>query len=62
MLDGIALVFTDTAGLRDHTDDVIERIGIDRSQAAMHGVLQCDGQDACSNTGQRKIDKKDQNH
>ena len=37
-LDGIALVFTDTAGLRDHTDDVIERIGIDRSQAAMHGA------------------------
>ena len=31
-------------------------------QAAMHGVLQCDGQDACSNTGQREIDKKDQNH
>ncbi|MFN3451892.1 MAG: tRNA uridine-5-carboxymethylaminomethyl(34) synthesis GTPase MnmE [Sphingorhabdus sp.] len=37
-LDGIALVFTDTAGLRDHTDDVIERIGIDRSQAAMRGA------------------------
>jgi tRNA modification GTPase len=37
-LDGIALVFTDTAGLRDHTDDVIERIGIDRSQAAMQGA------------------------
>ena len=34
-IDGIAFVFTDTAGIRDHTDDVIERMGIDRSQAAM---------------------------
>ena len=34
-IDGIALLFTDTAGLRDDSDDVIERIGIDRSHAAM---------------------------
>jgi tRNA modification GTPase len=37
-IDGIAFVFTDTAGIRDHTDDVIERMGIDRSQAAMQGA------------------------
>ncbi|MES2781199.1 MAG: tRNA uridine-5-carboxymethylaminomethyl(34) synthesis GTPase MnmE [Pseudomonadota bacterium] len=34
-IDGIALLFTDTAGLRDDSEDVIERIGIDRSHAAM---------------------------
>lgn len=34
-VEGIALVFTDTAGLRDDSADVIERIGIDRSHAAM---------------------------
>lgn len=35
-LEGVALVFTDTAGLRDTTQDVIEQIGIDRSHAALH--------------------------
>ena len=34
-LDGVALILTDTAGLRDDSDDVIERMGIDRSHAAM---------------------------
>ena len=34
-VEGVALVFTDTAGLRDDSNDVIERIGIDRSHAAM---------------------------
>ncbi|MFN3619908.1 tRNA uridine-5-carboxymethylaminomethyl(34) synthesis GTPase MnmE [Sphingorhabdus sp.] len=34
-VEGIALLFTDTAGLRDDSADVIERIGIDRSHAAM---------------------------
>jgi len=34
-LEGIAIIFTDTAGLRDHTQDVIEQIGIDRSHAAL---------------------------
>lgn len=34
-VEGVALLFTDTAGLRDDSADVIERIGIDRSHAAM---------------------------
>ena len=34
-LEGVALIFTDTAGLRQDSEDVIERIGIDRSHAAM---------------------------
>jgi tRNA modification GTPase len=34
-VDGVAFLFTDTAGLRDDSADVIERIGIDRSHAAM---------------------------
>lgn len=34
-VEGIAFIFTDTAGLRDDSADVIERIGIDRSHAAM---------------------------
>ena len=34
-VEGVALVFTDTAGLRDDSADVIERIGIDRSHSAM---------------------------
>jgi tRNA modification GTPase len=34
-VDGIALLFTDTAGLRDDSQDAIEQIGIDRSHAAM---------------------------
>jgi tRNA modification GTPase len=34
-IDGVAMIFTDTAGLRDDSGDVIERIGIDRSHAAM---------------------------
>lgn len=33
--DGIAWLFTDTAGLRHETDDAIERIGIDRTVAAI---------------------------
>ena len=34
-VEGVALVFTDTAGLRDDSADVIERIGIDLSHSAM---------------------------
>jgi tRNA modification GTPase len=34
-VEGVAVLFTDTAGLRDDSADVIERIGIDRSHAAM---------------------------
>lgn len=36
--DGIAYVFTDTAGLADTTDDPIERIGIARATEAMEGA------------------------
>ncbi len=34
-VEGVALLFTDTAGLRDDSADAIERIGIDRSHAAI---------------------------
>ena len=34
-LDGIAMRFADTAGLRDVTEDSVEAIGIDRAAAAM---------------------------
>lgn len=34
-IGGTAFVLTDTAGLRDRSDDAIERIGIDRAAAAM---------------------------
>ena len=34
-LDGIPLLFIDTAGLRDSTDDRIEAMGIERTQQAM---------------------------
>ena len=34
-IEGIGVLFTDTAGLRDDSLDVIERIGIERSHAAM---------------------------
>ncbi len=34
-LEGIPLIFTDTAGLRDTTEDTIEAMGIDRSRSAM---------------------------
>lgn len=34
-LGGTAFLFTDTAGLRDETDDRIETIGIDRARAAI---------------------------
>lgn len=37
-LNGIAFLFTDTAGLRDETDDVIEAIGIDRARAAVEAA------------------------
>lgn len=37
-LDGIPLLFVDTAGLRDSTDDKIEAIGIDRTRNAMAGA------------------------
>lgn len=35
-LEGVAVIFTDTAGLRDSTLDVIEQIGISRSHAALN--------------------------
>jgi len=35
-LEGIAVIFTDTAGLRDGTLDVIEQIGINKSHAALN--------------------------
>lgn len=34
-IGGIAFLFTDTAGLREATDDAIEAIGIDRAKAAL---------------------------
>lgn len=34
-LEGVAIIFTDTAGLRESTQDVIEKIGIERSHAAL---------------------------
>jgi tRNA modification GTPase len=36
--DGIAYVFTDTAGLTDASDDPIERIGIERAGEAIRGA------------------------
>ncbi|HSI17645.1 MAG TPA: tRNA uridine-5-carboxymethylaminomethyl(34) synthesis GTPase MnmE [Sphingomonas sp.] len=36
--DGIAYVFTDTAGLADASDDPIERIGIERAGEAIRGA------------------------
>jgi tRNA modification GTPase len=36
--DGIAYVFTDTAGLTDTSDDPIERIGIERAGEAIRGA------------------------
>jgi len=36
--DGIAYVFTDTAGLAEATDDPIERIGIERATEAVRGA------------------------
>jgi tRNA modification GTPase len=36
--DGIAYVFTDTAGLADMSDDPIERIGIERAGEAIRGA------------------------
>jgi tRNA modification GTPase len=37
-LDGIPLLFIDTAGLRDSTADVIEALGIERTKLAMHSA------------------------
>lgn len=34
-IDGIAYLFTDTAGLREDSEDAIEMIGIDRARAAL---------------------------
>ena len=35
-VEGVPIIFTDTAGLRESTQDVIEQIGIDRSHAALN--------------------------
>ncbi len=37
-LEGIPLLFIDTAGLRDSTADVIEAMGIERTKLAMHSA------------------------
>lgn len=37
-IDGIAYLFTDTAGLRDEAGDAIEAIGIDRARTAMEAA------------------------
>ena len=37
-LEGIPLLFIDTAGLRDSTDDAIEAMGIERTRLAMDGA------------------------
>jgi tRNA modification GTPase len=37
-LDGIPLLFIDTAGLRDSTEDTIEAMGIERTKLAMDGA------------------------
>ncbi len=49
-IEGIPLLFVDTAGLRDSTDDRIEAMGIERTQHAMAGAdmilwlgTECDG-------------------
>ena len=34
-IDGVAFLFTDTAGLREETGDAVEAIGIDRARAAL---------------------------
>src|SRR3546814_12699205 len=39
--DGIAYLLTDTAGLRDASDDPIEAIGIDRAREAKIGRASC---------------------
>lgn len=37
-LNGVALIFTDTAGLRDGSDDAIEQVGIERSKEALQAA------------------------
>lgn len=37
-LDGVAFLFTDTAGLRLKTDDVVEAVGIDRARTALEAA------------------------
>lgn len=37
-IDGTAFLFTDTAGLRDATEDRVEAIGIDRARAALEAA------------------------